>query len=675
MQLFEQPITIEHKWIPAVLPDMDKYKSNYTLKLKAGEKKIFRKKKPMRCSVWAERHRVVTRSSIRGPWRNSNSPYLAGIMDASFFESVETVIVCAATQVGKTEVVNNCIGYCMDRRPGSVLYIYPDENTARTNSKDRIAEMIQTSPKLSEYLTGTDDDVSFDRINLIHMEIYTGWARSAARLANKPLPYVVFDEVDKYPETAGKKEAAPMALGEKRTRTFSSMRKIWKISTPTTEEGPIWTALNTEASVIFDYWVECPACGGMQVMVFDEDHFKFPEDERDPEKVIAKKLAWYECDSCGSRWDEGARDEAVRNGEWRGREKGKGRISNDEYRMMNDEGKDGLELMEYLQAHRPLKIGFHLPAWLSHFVTLSEVAGRFMKGLKDKTALKDFMNSDCAEPWKVYEIERQEDQILALRDDRPRGVVPGGGIVACLTAAVDTQDDGFYYEIRAWGYGMEKESWCIREGFVTEFDALVQVLWQDRYEDGDGNPYIVRLVLHDAMGHRTSEVYDFCRIHRGKILPIKGEQRMNQPFAYTNLEYYPGKSQNKPIPGGLKLVRVNTNYYKNDLSNILEVPAADPGAWHYHSETTEDWARQMTAEYIDEKGLWQLMASRANHAWDVSVYNLCAHDVLGVKFWPKGEGSGFKVQGSEAGRKVRSKGIGREGWIRNYERPGWLKDR
>lgn len=670
MQLFEQPIQIDSKWIPRSSSDLaEKY--HYSLKLKAGEKKIWRKSRPILPSKWNEQNRMVTMSPIPGKWSNSVTPYLTDIMDASFFESVENINICAAHQVGKSECVNNCMGYCVDRRPGSFLVGYPDELTARDNSKDRIADMIRTSSRLREHLTGYDDDISFYRINFKHMQIYMGWARSISRMVNKPLPYAVFDEVDLYPDVVGKQKADPINEGENRTRTYNEYRKIWKTSSPTIEEGRIWQILLNETQIVFDYWAKCPDCDLIHLMVFNEDCFKIPENERDPQKIKAEKLGWYECPGCRSKWNDAKRDEAVRLGKWLA--SGGPMVEKSREETMNAD--QWVWIWDYLKIHRPISIGFHMPSWLSHFVFLSAIMARFIKGTKNKAALRHHMNTDRALPWKIYEQERKEDQILALRDDRPRGMVPGGGIVACLTAAVDTQDDGFYYEIRAWGYGMEKESWCIREGFVTEFDALVQVLWQDQYEDGEGNPYLVRLVLQDAMGHRTSEVYDFCRLHRGKILPIKGEQRMNQPFTYTNLEYYPGKSRNKPIPGGLKLVRVNTNYYKNDLSSILEIPPADPGAWHYHRETTEDWARQMTAEYIDEKGLWQLMASRANHAWDVSVYNLCAHDVLGVKFWPKGQGSGFTVQGSGVGRKARSKGIEGERWIRDYERPGWLKDR
>jgi phage terminase large subunit GpA-like protein len=587
---------------------------SYRIKLNAGERKVWRKRRQIPVSKWSERHRVVTKSSVPGKWRNATTPYLAGVMDAAFFPSVQTIIVCAAPQTGKSESVNNCIGYAIDRKPGDVLFVYPDEQTARENSKDRIQPMIASSYRLKGYMTGLDDDTSYLRVNLQHMQIYLGWARSASRLANKPLPYIVLDEIDKYPETAGKKEASPIALAEKRTRTFKHMRKIFKISTPTTEDGSIWTALTTEAQIIFDYWVRCPFCEAWQMMDFDEEHFKWPEDERDPERVEGLDLAWYECDSCRARWGDEERNEAVRNGEWRSRDK-------------------ALSLKTYLQSFKPKKIGFHIPSWLSYFVGLSEVAANFLRGLKDKTALKDFLNADKAEPWKHYQKEREEDVILALRDERLRGVVPGGGMVAALTAGVDTQKHGFWYEIRAWGYGMDRESWQIREGYVQTFDALAQLLWEDEYLDADGKRYLVALAVQDAMGEKTAEVYNFCRMHRGKIFPFKGEQRMNQPFSWSHLEYYPRSK--RPIKGGLKLLRGNVTFYKNELSNLLEIAPGDPGAWHYHSETTEEWARQMTAEYVDEKGLWQQIASRDNHAWDCSVYNLIAADVRGIKFRKK----------------------------------------
>ena len=185
-------------WLPGILADqlLESGKLEYTGSFTPAEKKVLRKRKQIPVSKWCEKHRVITTGGLPGRWKNRVTPYIAGVMDASFFSSVRVITVCAAPQVAKSEMVNNCIGYAMDRAPGPVLYVYPDEQTARDNSRDRIRPMIESSARLRGYLTGVDDDVSSMRINLQHMPIYMAWARSAARLANKPIRYLVFDETD-----------------------------------------------------------------------------------------------------------------------------------------------------------------------------------------------------------------------------------------------------------------------------------------------------------------------------------------------------------------------------------------------------------------------------------------------------------------------------------------------
>ncbi len=613
--------------------------TKYTFEFSKGEKQILRKCKKTAVSKWAECHRMLVpeSSSLPGPWRNDVTPYLVDVMDSLFFSSVQTVIVCAAPQVGKTEVLLNALGYAVDREPGPAMIIYPDKIAAQDASRDRIQPLFKSSPQLTQYLTGSTDDEGSLRINLRHMPIYMGWAHSASRLASKPARYILFDEVDKFPTTSNKKEADPQSLGEKRGRTYRN-RKFLKISSPTTESGPIWVALNNEAQVVFGYKVRCPICGHEHEIDFDQ--IKYPDREgMDPslyaETVESEKLAAYECPNMGCKWDDGIRDKAVGLGGWFDRV-------------------TGIDIKTYLKTYRPKKIGFHIPSWLSRFVSLSEVAAAFLRGQKSslnpdwKEKLKDFMNSHKAEPWVNYQQERTEAKILALKDDRPRLLVPGGDVVSCMTAAIDTQSGrgGYFpYEIRAWGYGMINESWLVADGEVDSFEALAEVLWDREYKDSQGNPYLVRLALIDAMGHRTDEVYDFCRMNRGRILPIKGEQTMARPFVYSQIDAYPGS--NKPIPGGLKLLRLNVTHYKNALSNRLEINPADPGAYNLHSEVSDAWAREMTAEFVNEKGFWECPKGRPNHAWDIAGYNLAAADLLNVK--------SIKKKGSAKPRKQAPK--------------------
>jgi terminase, large subunit len=609
----------------------------------AAERKVFRRRKQIPVSEWCEQHRIVTLSSLPGPWKNEVAPYLAGIMDASFFPSVQEITLCKAPQTGGSEAVNNCIGYAADRAPGSTMFVYPDELTARENCQDRIGPMFTSSPRLREQMTGRDDDTGALKIKLVSMPIYMAWSRSVSRLANKPIRYLVFDETDKY-QSANQAETDPIKLGEARTTTFRWNKKIWKISSPTVESGYIWQSM-LSAQVVFEYAVRCPICGALQVMIFGDketrEGIKWPEDERDPDVIETKEMAWYECRTCSSYWNDFKRDKAVRGGIWQARG-------------------DGRAISSYLEAFRPRRIAFHLPAWLSPFVSLSKIAGAWLRckpNGKDLNlnAHKNFCNTYLAEPWFHMQQDRQEDTILALRDERPAGIVPSGGVVACLLAQVDTQDNGFWFEIRAIGYGQTQESWGVHGGFVDSISALEESLFDHVYKDAEGKIYPVQAAVIDAMGHRTAEIYDLCRKYPGRMIPLKGEKRMNGSHSWSNIEYYPGTQ--KSIPGGIKLLRVNTSYHKDILAAKLDVAPADPGSWHLGAEYDEDWARQLCSEFINDNGDWECPSGKANHAFDLGCYFFALADVLAVKFWPL---PGEKAEESE--NKIKKQQEKRSRW-------------
>ena len=157
-------------------------------------------------------------------------------------------------------MAHNIVGYCIDRLPGPVMYVFPDELTARENAKDRIIPMIEASPRLRQYMTtATGTTPPACASTCCTCRFTSSW--SSARLAaqNKPIRILILDELDKYKNP--KNEASSESLAEKRTTTWRTRRKVVKISTPTTEDGPIWKALIEEAGARFDFWVRCPHCG------------------------------------------------------------------------------------------------------------------------------------------------------------------------------------------------------------------------------------------------------------------------------------------------------------------------------------------------------------------------------------------------------------------------------
>ena len=112
----------------------------------------------------------------------------------------------------------------------------------------------------------------------------------------------------------------------------------------------------------------------------------------------------------------------------------------------------------------------------------------------------------------------------------------------------------------------------MREGFVPTLDALAQIFFADSYQDADGNKCRLRLSLVDAMGHRTAEVYELCRRHRGQVMPLQGrDNRQQVPVRYIKIKTYPGTRRRIRAPGtftarrpapGPGITRLNTGTRK-----------------------------------------------------------------------------------------------------------------
>lgn len=618
-------------WLPpSLLANPEEIRHRVTIT--DAEKRVFRRHKKIPVSQWAEMYRYVTMSVLPGRWRNEVTPYLAGIMDASFFPSVQTIILCKAPQVGGTEAVLTCLGYAIDRDPGPVLCIYPDELTAKENNQDRIQPMILSSPRLKSYMTGSDDDAGMMRIKLTHMPIYMAWSRSASRLANKPIRYVIFDETDKYPDTAGKRETDPISLGEARTTTYRYNSKKWKISTPTDERGNIHVAMTTEAQVIFDYHVDCPYCGHHHKMKFSGKgkngqpaYIHWPHETEpgpdgkchsiEPETIESEKLAWYECPECAAHWSDHDRDRAIRHGKWRDR------IS-------------GAEIGEYLRARRPMKIGFHIPSWISPFVSFSTIAAAFLKGKTDINKLKDFANKHAAEPWKITVVSKSEEKILAAKTALAPQTMPETAIA--ITCGIDVQQFGFWYVVRAWSATLT--SWCIHYGFLQTWDDVERLLYETTYtQTGTGIQYRIFRALVDTGGGKkyenmtmTAETYFWLAKNQGRGgLALWGAKGSNSalPFMLALGNPILSTPDGKKLTRALRLIMIDTDKAKDQYHFRLDLAAnpetsALPGAAFLHSGVGADYAEQILAEekqVIDNKEQWVNVHQRPNHLLDADV--------------------------------------------------------
>ena len=157
---------------------------------------------------WAECKRYLSTEASAEPglWRTSRTPYLRAIMDAFTDPKIRHIVFVAASQVGKTEVINNIIGYIIDQNPGSILFVHPTTIDAREFSKLRIAPMIRDSPAVRRRISAPK---SRDSGNTLLQKTYPGGiltlcgSNEAHALASKPIRYVFGDERDRWAVSAG----------------------------------------------------------------------------------------------------------------------------------------------------------------------------------------------------------------------------------------------------------------------------------------------------------------------------------------------------------------------------------------------------------------------------------------------------------------------------------------
>jgi phage terminase large subunit GpA-like protein len=551
-------------------------------------------------SQWADAKRVLSpeASAARGRWRTERTPYLREIMDAVSDPEVERVIVMSSSQVGKTEVVLNVIGYHMDVAPCPMLLVYPTEGTAEDFSKERLAPMLRDTPCLAEIVR----DKRRDSNNTILKKIFPGGhltlvgANAPAGLASKPIKIVLCDEVDRFEDSAGD-EGDPVSLAEKRTLTFWD-RKIVLVSTPAVKGR---SRIETEflASDQRRYFVPCPHCAEM--IRFMWGCVEWPKGK--PEE------AYYICDQCGSVIMDADLPEMLAAGEWR---------------------PTWQENPETPAPPRPSVRGFHLNEMYAPWANSSfgYIAGNHVKAVREGAkSLQVWVNTSLGETWEE-EGEKVDWQVLHGRREEWNSTVPQGAAV--LIAGVDVQKDRLEVEIVGWG--IDHESWSV--DYQVFFGNPEQgEVWEqlDRallgtYPHESGNVLSVAAAGVDT-GYKTQQVHDFCRARWSRhVYALKGMPGAGRPLITRPA---------KPKPGKCPLFTVGTDTAKDSLYSRLGLPAAGPGYCHFPMERTEEYFRQLTVERQVTKynkghavRVWMKPDGARNEALDCRVYATAALAIL-----------------------------------------------
>lgn len=572
-------------------------------------------------SEWADEYRQLSSESSAeaGRWSTSRAEYQRGMMDAVSDKTIETVVLMTAAQIGKTELINNVVGFHISQDPAPMLVVQPTLEMAQTWSKDRLAPAIRDTPALSAKIK---DPRSRDSGNTTLHKVFPGGhvtacgANSPSSLASRPCRVILCDEVDRYPLSAGT-EGDPIALAKKRATTFWN-KKIILVSTPT-EKGASRIEAAYAESDQRRYYVPCADCGEEQELKWANVRWE----NGDP------ATAEYICEHCGTCWGDAKRFQAIRYGRWQATSEGDGKTA-----------------------------GFHISALYSPWTALEDIVRDFLASKSDPMRLKAWVNTTLGETFEE-DGERIDEFSLFDRKEDFGETLPTGAVV--LVAGVDVQDDRLACEIVAYGKG--EESWSI---YYEEIygDPSGPQLWQDldfilsqTFTHPEKGDMIIRSTCIDSGGHYTQQVYNYVKLRAGRrIFAIKGIGGEGKPII--------GRPSKNNI-GKINLFPVGTDTAKELLFARLKIDEPGPGYCHFPLDREEEYFRMLTAEkkvlrYFKGRPKREWVKTRQrNEALDCRVYAMAALQVMGINIEAVAKQQQNSV-GSQKKHAVRRPGMPRK---------------
>ena len=579
------------------MPTSDQNKTLSTLIRNSFE--AFKPPERLTVSEWAVRHRRLSPegSAFTGRFRLESAPYQQEPMEAVSDAEVQTVVLMWASQTGKTEALNNIVGYFMQEEPSPMLVLQPTLDMAETWSKDRLAPMIRDTPALRPLVA---DSRSRDSGNTVLHKRFTGGhvsvagANSPASLASRPIRVVLCDEVDRYPPSAGA-EGDPISLAQKRSDTFFNAVHVLT-STPTIK-GLSRIEAEFDLTDQRRWFMACPHCKHGHTFEWAQVTW-----DKDTDGSHMPETAHLVCPECGKKITDQQRQSMVRSGAWAA--------------TAPFNGKRGYHLNGLHSLFPPRK---------GYTTRLHQAVAQFLDAKhRGVESMKAWCNTFLANTWEESGETVSASPLMARRE--PYGdKIPEDALL--LTCGVDCQDDRLEAELVAWGEG--EECWGIEYrtfyGSISnpatwqQLDEWLMLSWQHE----GGTQMRVASAMIDT-GYQTKTVYDFCKPREvRRVHAIKGMAGQNRPIVSR-----PSRANS----GKVALFGLGVDSAKELIYSRLKIDTAGAGYCHFPigNGYDEEYFEQLTAEKAVTKTkagtpvrVWVKTRAR-NEALDVRVYALAA---------------------------------------------------
>ena len=590
----------------------------------------------MTLDQWADKYRYMSETTGE-KWYTKRVEVARGPMRAVTEPGVHTITAMVATQMLKTELLMNVIGFFSHLDPCPILVVQPKAEVAKKFSNVRIKQMIKSSPVLKErYIESKQRDATD---TTLHKEFPGGHltivsAKTPSDLAMLPIRIVLLDEIDKYDESAGK-EGDPINLAEERMSKYASNSLSIRTCSPTIKNLSRIEA-SYETSDKRKPYVSCPHCKHYQLMLWPNVRW-----EKDGSGRPIINSAQYHCIKCNMGWTEFQRLTALKTTVWHQTKEFNCR----ECGVVNEpatwDPNERAKWNEYGHAlcegcgktHGPNQhAGFWANKLYSPFRGLAHLVKLWDEAQGNVESLKTFINTQLAETFEEAGEQIRDIEWLTKRAERYDGELPSeAGVV---TAGVDVQNNRVEIEIVGWG--KNEESWSI-DHIVLPGDLAQSEVWEQLdevlsrpYHRFDGKISYVAAAAIDMQGGFTQQVAEFCR---GKInkrfWAIRGVGGEGRPIPVW--PHNPGRTKHN-VP----FYNVGVDAGKNIVFSRLFIENPGPGFCHFPLDREKDWYKQLVAErrVIRYRGTqkylqWENPSKSRNEAFDMRVYAYAA--LIGLK--------------------------------------------
>jgi phage terminase large subunit GpA-like protein len=551
------------------------------------------------------------------------------------------VVMMKSAQIGATTaLLESIIAYYMGNAPRPILYVTAD-NKLVEKAFMKIDKMIDSCGFRDMIKAQTSANTRRTGDKLTEKEFPGGFlhgvgAGNAGNLRSMSYPVMLIDEVDAM-MTELKNEGDPISLAKNRVLVpYEDTGKVLYLSTPLIRQTSKIQKLYNEGTQK-KYFVPCPKCGEMIELKWyvSSEHTETGDTggiiyKTDEEGRLDYDSVRYKCQKCGGEFENYEKHRIVKDGEWVSQEKPK---------------RDRIESY-YINAMYSLSFSFTgmVEEWLNCYDPVKQ-------RIFDVEKYRSFRNTKQGLPFEERGEQLTFEKVATHRRMYESGRIPNklceketGNKILLLIASVDCQKSSIFVDIK--GYTKDFQSYTIdfRQYSGGETSNPTALQWRDLeklkdeiFFDDYGAKYKIQIgVIDSGAGIHTDTVYQFCRQNE-IFYAIKGADTIRGNLTFRQMSRSVlQKSEKLAFEIGVSLLKTRVS-----SSFTMEWrPNEKQPKWYmnFPSDFSDEYFRQYEAEKMVavknkttnkiQRYKWIATPGRDNHAFDTSVYNIAALEIL-----------------------------------------------